>query len=202
MRNFRALVRAHVAPLTLAPREQKIVEEWAAQLEDIYDALRADGLSDDEAWSDIHGRSVDPAERSAAWRRPRRRVAAADAASHRRPRGGAEGGTAPQEALATGLARDLRERSPARQESWLQRHGRPHAGDLPRRQRRDLHGRPRRAVAAAPFADPDRIVGMGDIYPTITPNDILSNDTPSFRPAGGADDARGTGPLHVRSATH
>ena len=34
-------------------REQKIVEEWAAQLEEIYDALRADGLSDDEAWSEI-----------------------------------------------------------------------------------------------------------------------------------------------------
>ena len=54
MRNFRALVQAHVAPLTLAPlREQKIVEEWAAQLEEIYDALRAGGFSDDEAWSDI-----------------------------------------------------------------------------------------------------------------------------------------------------
>ena len=31
-----------------------------------------------------------------------------------------------------------------------------------------------------PLADPDRIVAMGDIYPTITPNDILSNDTPSY----------------------
>ena len=54
MRDFRTFVRAHVAPLALASgREQKIVEEWAAQLEEIYDALRADGLSDDEAWSDI-----------------------------------------------------------------------------------------------------------------------------------------------------
>ena len=39
--------------LCASEREQKIVEEWAAQLEEIYDALRADGLSDDEAWSDI-----------------------------------------------------------------------------------------------------------------------------------------------------
>ena len=35
-----------------------------------------------------------------------------------------------------------------------------------------------------PLADPDRIVAMGDIYPTITPNDILSNDTP--RPSTGS----------------
>ena len=54
MRDFRTFVLTHVAPLALAPqREHKIVDEWAAQLEEIYDALRADGLSDDEAWSDI-----------------------------------------------------------------------------------------------------------------------------------------------------
>jgi predicted permease len=38
------------------------------------------------------------------------------------------------------------------------------------------------AVILRPLAvpDPDRIVAMGDVYPTITPNDILSNDVPSY----------------------
>jgi putative ABC transport system permease protein len=31
-----------------------------------------------------------------------------------------------------------------------------------------------------PVPEPDQIVGMGDVYPTITPNDILSNDVPSY----------------------
>jgi predicted permease len=31
-----------------------------------------------------------------------------------------------------------------------------------------------------PFPEADRIVGIGDVYPTITPNDILSNDVPSY----------------------
>jgi predicted permease len=31
-----------------------------------------------------------------------------------------------------------------------------------------------------PIPQPDRIVGMGDVYPTITPNDILANDVPSY----------------------
>src|SRR5262245_26307270 len=56
MRDFQAFVRAHVARLDLPPaRERKIVEEWAAQLEDVYDALRAGGLGDDDAWSEVQG---------------------------------------------------------------------------------------------------------------------------------------------------
>jgi predicted permease len=31
-----------------------------------------------------------------------------------------------------------------------------------------------------PVPEPDRIVAMGDVYPTITPDDILSNDAPSY----------------------
>jgi len=31
-----------------------------------------------------------------------------------------------------------------------------------------------------PVAESERIVGMGDVYPTITPNDILTNDVPSY----------------------
>jgi predicted permease len=31
-----------------------------------------------------------------------------------------------------------------------------------------------------PVPEPDRVVGFGDVYPTITPNDILVNDVPSY----------------------
>ena len=191
MRDFRTFVRAHVAPLALAPgREQKIVEEWAAQLEEIYDALRADGLSDDEAWSDIEqqvrsgtllsDRLLDDAlevawlARTPGGTGPRGRTAAARGMLRtvvRRVR----------EVLATGLARDIHGsvrmlvKSPgfsatvvltlaiclgANAAIFTVVH--------------DVLLRP------LPLADPDRIVAMGDIYPTITPNDILSNDTPSY----------------------
>jgi hypothetical protein len=51
MPDFPAFVRQHLPELALPQaRERKIVEELAAQLEDAYDALRATGLSDDEAW--------------------------------------------------------------------------------------------------------------------------------------------------------
>ena len=173
-----------MAPLTLAPlREQKIVEEWAAQLEDIYDALRADGLSDDEAWSDIvrqvrHETLLSDRllgdDLDVAWlpRTPRRTDA---------PGVARRVGRRLREALATGLARDLRGsvrllvKNPgfsatvvltlaiclgANAAIFTVVH--------------DVLLRP------LPFADSDRIVGMGDIYPTITPNDILSNDTPSY----------------------
>jgi hypothetical protein len=54
MRDFKPFVRERVATLGLPPdREQKIVDEWAAALEDTYDGLRADGLTDEEAWREI-----------------------------------------------------------------------------------------------------------------------------------------------------
>jgi predicted permease len=31
-----------------------------------------------------------------------------------------------------------------------------------------------------PVPEPDRIVGIGDVYPTITPNDVLASDVPSY----------------------
>ena len=54
MRDFKDLVRRHVTPLALpVDREQKIVDEWSAQLEDLYEALRDGGLPDDEAWREL-----------------------------------------------------------------------------------------------------------------------------------------------------
>lgn len=179
MRDFRALVRAQVAPLGLAPqREQKIVEEWAAQLEDVFDALRASGLPDDEAWRSIErqvqtgtmltDRLLD--DRLAG--SPRRAGSPGLFRSLRRRL---------RETFATGLARDLRGsvrmlvKNPgfsatvvltlticlgANAAIFTVVH--------------DVLLRP------LPFEDADRVVGMGDIYPTVTPNDILSNDTPSY----------------------
>ena len=173
-----------MAPLTLATRrEQKIVEEWAAQLEDVYDALRADGLSDDEAWSDIErqvrhetllsdrllGDDLD-----VRWlpRTPRRTAA---------PGVARRVGRRLREALATGLARDLRGsvRMLVKNPGFSATVVLTLAICLGANAAiftvvHDVLLRP------LPLADPDRIVGMGDIYPTITPNDILSNDTPSY----------------------
>jgi hypothetical protein len=54
MRDFNTFVRSQITALALPPhREQKIVEEWGAQLEEIYDALRADGASDEVAWNEL-----------------------------------------------------------------------------------------------------------------------------------------------------
>ena len=60
MPEFTRFVRHHVAPLALsADREQKIVDEWSAQLEDLYDALRASGLAADEAWREVQRQVAD-----------------------------------------------------------------------------------------------------------------------------------------------
>ena len=59
MRDFKNLVPRHVTPLALpVDREQKIVDEWSAQLEDLYEDLRSNGLPDDEAWRELQ-RQVD-----------------------------------------------------------------------------------------------------------------------------------------------
>ena len=184
MRDFQAFVRDRVARLHLPPdHERKIVEEWAAQLEDVYDALRAGGLREDDAWSEVQ-RQVRRGEvrtdalleegPAARWlppvaRRPavRRRLRAAAARL--------------RDSLAAGLARDVRGgvrllvKNPgfsatvvltlaiclgANAAIFTVVH--------------DVLLRP------LPFPEAGRVVGMGDVYPTITPNDILANDTPSY----------------------
>src|SRR5262245_60737054 len=184
MRNFQALVRAHVAPLTLAPgREQKIVEEWAAQLEEIYDALRADGFSDDEAWSDIERQVRQENLLSDRWLADDLDVAWLPRTPRRTDAPGVVRRVGPRlrEALATGLMRDLRGsvRMLVKNPGFSATVVLTLAICLGANAAiftvvHDVLLRP------LPLADPDRIVGMGDIYPTITPNDILSNDTPSY----------------------
>jgi predicted permease len=184
MRDFRTFVRAHVAPLSLAPqREQKIVEEWAAELEDIYDGLRAGGLSEDDAWRDIEqqvhagtllsDRLLDDLADVGWLARTDRRPAAPGVLR--------TGARHLREALATGLARDVRGsgRMLVKKPGFSATVVLTLAICLGANAAiftvvHDVLLRP------LPLADSDRIVGMGDVYPTITPNDILSNDTPSY----------------------
>src|SRR3954451_15624494 len=54
MPDFRGLVSERISRLDLPPdRQQKIVDEWSAQLAEIYAGLRADGLTEDEAWREL-----------------------------------------------------------------------------------------------------------------------------------------------------
>jgi hypothetical protein len=58
MPDFKTFVRGHISRLGLPPdREQKIVEEWATQLEEIYEGFRAEGF--------VEGRRVARAAASA-----------------------------------------------------------------------------------------------------------------------------------------
>ena len=167
MRDFRALVRGHLSPLSLpAEREAKIVEELGAQLEESYDALIADGLSDEDAWQELQRQIPD-------WRALGDELIAAEPKRTWR--------AMLREAFAPGLGRDL------------------HSGVRLLVKDRGFAATTILTLALClganaaiftvvysvllrplPLPDPDRIVAMGDVYPTITPNDILSNTAPSY----------------------
>ena len=184
MRDFRALVREQLAPLALAPqREHKIVEEWSAQLAEIYDGLRADGLSDDDAWRALQRQLPDWAELGDDLL-DAEPVAARLASRSRAPmarRTLRALVTSVREQLTAGLLRDL------------------HAGVRLLTREFGFSATVILTLAiclganAAIFAvvnavllrplpvpQPEQIVGIGDVYPTITPNDILANDAPSY----------------------
>jgi predicted permease len=183
MPDFRALVRARVAPLALAPgREEKIVDEWAAQLAEIFDALRADGRSDEDAWRELQRHVPDPHELSedlldaeplpirlaARSPLPARRTITAQAARAR-------------DRLSAGLFRDVR----AAVRLLIHERGFSAAVILTLAVCLGANAAIFTVVNAVllrplPVPESDRIVGMGDVYPTITPNDILTNDTPSY----------------------
>src|SRR5262245_28941705 len=103
MRDFKAFVRSHVAPLALPPGlEQKIVDEWSAQLEDVYEALRAGGLPEDQAWREIQRQIPDRRELLREPLRPSHRSGVTTA------RGIIPAVAAIREKLAAGLGRDIR----------------------------------------------------------------------------------------------
>ena len=57
MPDFRALVRAQVAPLHLSSeREETVVEEYTLNIEDVYGSLLQDGFSADAAWDELQRR--------------------------------------------------------------------------------------------------------------------------------------------------
>jgi hypothetical protein len=183
MRDFSILVRDRVAPLGLPPaREQKVIDEWAAQLEDTYDSLCARGASADEAWAELQryvpstqalGRELLGAESVL--------LQAANADRATLVRRVARALTAKRDALTTGLAGDLRSavRSLARDRIYHATIVLTLAVCL------GANAAIFTVVNAVllrplPLPESDQVVGIGDVYPTITPNVILSSDAPSY----------------------
>ena len=184
MRDFNAFVREQLAGVALPDRhEQKIVEELAAQLEDTYDALIADGRSDEEAWTELRRGMPD-------WKTVGAELLESEPVIVRLAQPGPAGRVA---SMRRALGFALRELAGG---GW--------ARDLRSSLRLFLKDRAFTATAvltlavclganAAIFAivysvllrplpvpDSDRIVAMGDVYPTISPDDILSNTAPSY----------------------
>jgi predicted permease len=183
MRDFRTFVRSHLEPLALPRRrELRIVEELAAQLEDAYDAYLARGLSADEAWRELQRGLPD-------WNSLRDELLDAEPAvlklAQPAPESYAERGSRLRSLMRDLLAVGL-------------------AGDLRASARLLLKDRAFTATAALtlavclganiaifavvysvllrplPVPEADRLVAFGDVYPTVTPNDIVSNTVPSY----------------------
>lgn len=184
MRDFKAFVHEHLSPLALSPqRELKIVEELASQIEDAYEALIAEGRSDDEAWDELQRQIPD-------WKTLRDELLDAEpiivrlAHPDRGPLAGATKRTlvsAFQAFLSVGLARDLQ--SSVR--LLLKSPGFSITTFLTLAVCLGANAAIFTVVYSVllrplPVPEPDRIVAMGDVYPTITPNDILSNTAPSY----------------------
>lgn len=184
MPDFASFVRQHVAPLALpGPRQQKIVEEWAAQLEDAYEALRADGLSDEEAWIELRRQVAD-------WKALGGELLEGEPALVRivNPQHGPLAtpltrslAASLRETLTNGFLRDVRGGF-----RWLVT-DRGFSASIILTLAVCLGANAAiftvvHAVLLRPLQvpEPDRIVAFGDVYPTITPNDTLSNDVPSY----------------------
>ena len=184
MRDFRVVVRQHVAPLALSPqREQKIVDEWAAQLEEIYDGLRADGRTDEEAWAELQRQISDwnaLTDQLLDEEPALLRMATAPRTSSVRATWGAAI-KALRENLTAGTLRDVRAslrllvKSPGFSATVILTLAiclGANAAVFT-----VVH---RVLLRPLPLPESERLVGFGDVYPTITPNDILANDVPSY----------------------
>jgi predicted permease len=168
MPDFKAFVRDHIQRLELPRRrELQIVEELAAQLEDAYDALRARGLPEDEAWRELQRGLPD-------WNTFAADVLDAEPVIVR---------AAQRERLRPlqGLIGDLRaavrllRANPGFSATTILTLAICLGANI--------------AVFTVVYAvllrplpvpDADRLVVFGDVYPTVTPNDIVSNTVPSY----------------------
>jgi hypothetical protein len=184
MRDFKAFVHKHLSSVALPRhRELKIVEELAAQIEDSYEALVAEGLSDEEAWNELQRQIPD-------WKTLGDELLEAEpvivrlAHPERGPFAGATKRTllsGLREFLGLGLARDLQ--SSVR--LLIRDRGFTVTTILTLAVCLGANAAIFTVVYSVllrplPVPDSDRIVAMGDVYPTITPNDILSNTAPSY----------------------
>src|SRR5688572_3949405 len=183
MPDFVAFVRSRLEPLDLPrQRELQIVEELAAQLEDAYDALLSRGLSEADAWRELQRGLPD-------WKTFAAQVLEAEGAVVRATQPARPPGSLPLRVLRAvmqlrptqGLAADLRAAF--------------------RLLRKDLGFSATTILTLAvclganiatftvvysvllrplPVPNANRIVALGDVYPTVTPNDIVSNTVPSY----------------------
>jgi predicted permease len=184
MPDFKGFVREHLSALALPrQRELKIVEELAAQIEDAYESLVAEGRSDEEAWNELQRQLPD-------WTTLRDELLDAEpvivrlAQPKRGPLAGATTRTLVsmlRSFLATGLARDLQ----TSVRLLIKHRGFTAATILTLVVCLGANAAIFTVVYSVllrplPVPDAGRIVAMGDVYPTITPNDILSNDAPSY----------------------
>ena len=184
MPDFQSFVRLHLAPLGLpSHREVKIIEELAAQLEDSYEALIAQGFSREEAWIELQRELPD-------WQTLGNELLDVEPAIVRLAhpgRGPLPGAakrrlvSAAREFMGTGLVRDLK----ASLRLLVRDRGFTATTLLTLAVSLGANAAIFTVVYAVllrplPIPDADRIVAMGDVYPTITPNDILSNTAPSY----------------------
>ena len=183
MPDFLTFVRSHLEPLELPrQRELQIVEELAAQLEDAYDALLSRGLSEADAWRELQRGLPD-------WKTFAAQVLEVEGAIVRATQPARAPGSLPLRAL-----RAVRQQRPMQ----------GLAGDLRaafRLLRKDLGFSATTILTLAvclganiatftvvysvllrplPVPNANRIVALGDVYPTVTPNEIVSNTVPAY----------------------
>ena len=159
MPDFKTFVRAHLFPLDLrGRRELDVVEELAAHLEEVYDALVAGGLSEDEAWMELQ-------RQRPSWQALRDGLLDDEPAIVR----------------FAGFGRELQSsiRLLVKDRAFTATAVLTLAVCL------GANAAIFSVVYAVllrplPIAEPGRIVAMGDVYPTITPNDVLANTAPSY----------------------
>ena len=184
MPDFKAFVRQHLASLALpGGRENKIVEELAAQIEESYDALIAQGVPEDDAWSEVQRDIPDWKSFCDELLDGEPVIVRLAQPDHGTLAGQMKRGVISRLAtlLSVDLVRDLR--SSVR--LLLKSRGFTATTILTLAVCLGANVAVFTVVQSVllrplPVPDSHRIVGLGDVYPTITPNDILANTVPSY----------------------